>query len=98
MPRFDYDRFYGINHHKAALEAFKAVCNFKGQPEHMVAGLAFLFIECCSEFAVEPRAALTAASRMIAQCDHHGNTLDRGHRDAIRNYLRNEILEKDSAA
>ena len=95
MIRFEKDQLFSVNSHKASLEAFKCVCNFKGEPEHMFAGLSFLFLEMCSEFGVEPRSALTAARRMIDDCSFHGQTTQRGHREAIRLYIRNDILKQN---
>lgn len=85
------DKFYSTNCYAAAKSAFGFVNQLQGAPTTLVAGGAVFFLLLCEGLGVDPRAALTAGERMIRDAENFGNLDTRGHVDAIRLYVENEL-------
>ena len=56
-----------------------------------VAGLAVALVEMCRVLGVNPRELLTAADRWLNACEYHDEQENRGHRQALKRTIEEEI-------
>lgn len=85
------DVLFNIPARMAARYGFTVIHNIQDMGGYRGAcGLAVALSQVCAELEIEPRQLLTAADRWVADSEFHDEQNNRGHRGALKGFIREE--------
>jgi len=90
--KINRDVLLNIPSRQAARYGFQVINSIQTMgPYRATAGVLVALTQLCEELGIEPRELLTAGDRWMRDSEFHDEQSNRGHRNAIKSFIREEF-------